>query len=317
MRVLVTGIGGFVGPVLARALLARGHEVHGILRRAPEGRLRDLPVTLHQADVLAADGAGRVVAAVRPDGVAHLAGLSFVPAADADPEAALRGNRDTTLAVLRAVYAHAPAARLLVVSSCAVYGLVDPRDLPVGEDAPLRPVNRYGESKLAAEEIALAFGREHGLDVVRARPFNHTGPGQSSAFVCAGLARQVAAIEAGRQEPVLQVGNVDAVRDFSDVRDIAEGYAALLERGAGGAVYNLCSGVGTSIAEVIATLRAHARVPMWVRADPARRRNADVPRLVGSHARAERELGWRPRIALADTLRDTLEYWRRRVVDEG
>jgi GDP-4-dehydro-6-deoxy-D-mannose reductase len=309
MRVLVTGAGGFVGPVVAAALRAAGHEVHGLVRRQPApARLAGVPVTLHEGDLLAPGLADAVIRAVVPDAVVHLAGLAFVPDADRAPDAALRANRDTIVAVVSALRSSAPRARLLAVSSCVVYGAVDPGDLPVTEDVQPRPVNAYGESKLAAERVALGSG----LDVVVARPFNHTGPGQSPTFVCAALARQVAAIERGEQEPVLRAGNVDAVRDFSDVRDIAAGYVRLLERGLTSTIYNLCSGSGVSVAEVIAILRSHARVPIRVRSDPALRRATDVPRIVGSFARAERDTGWRPAIPLEETLRATLADWRDR-----
>jgi GDP-4-dehydro-6-deoxy-D-mannose reductase len=148
--------------------------------------------------------------------------------------------------------------------------------------------------------------------VVRARPFNHTGPGQRASFVCAALARQVARIERGAQPPVLDVGNADPVRDFSDVRDVARGYLALLERGKAGEAYNLCSGEGVSIAEVIALLRTHATVPLRVRSVPALRRAVEVERVVGSRARVHADTGWEPRIPLTDTLRTVLEDWRRR-----
>ena len=153
--------------------------------------------------------------------------------------------------------------------------------------------------------------------MVRARPFNHTGPGQTPDFVCSALARQLAAIEAGRQPPVVRAGNLDPVRDFADVRDIAAGYVALLERGRSGAVYNLCAGTGVSIAEVIAILRTHARVPVRVWSDPARRRADDLPRLVGSHARATRDTGWHPCHPLEETLGLVLDDWRRRVATGG
>src|SRR5438067_406427 len=159
--------------------------------------------------------------------------------------------------------------------------------------------------------------RAYGLDVVRGRPFHHTGPGQDAAFVCSALARQLALIEAAKQDPVVRVGNADPVRDFSDVRDIAAGYVALLERGRTGEAYNLCSGDGVSIAEVIALLRTHARVPVRVHSDPALRRAHDVPRIVGSHATATEHTGWRPARQLSATLRDLLEDWRARIAAGG
>lgn len=312
MRVLVTGIGGFVGPVVAQALLAGGHEVWGLVRRPPGPRLAGLCVELATADVTDADAVGGVVAAARPDAVIHLAGLSFGPAAEADPAAAYRTNLGGTLAVLAALRARAPRARLVFASSSEVYGQALPEELPVGEDVPLRPVSVYGATKAAAEIAAGQWGRTYRLDVVRVRPFNHTGPGQDAAFVCPALARQVAAIEAGRQPPVMRVGNVDPVRDFADVRDIAAGYVAVLERGRTGEVYNLCSGEGASIAEVVAILRTHARVPLRAHAERGLERAVDVPRLVGSPARVARDTGWRTRIPLADTLRAVLEDWRTR-----
>jgi GDP-4-dehydro-6-deoxy-D-mannose reductase len=312
VRVLVTGIGGFVGPVVARALLERGHEVWGLARRPGGPRLTGLAVRVAEADVTDSDAVARVLETARPEAVIHLAGLTFGPAAEADPRAAYAANLGGTLAVLAALRAGVPRARLVLASSSEVYGAVRPEDLPVGEDVPLRPVSIYGATKAAAEIAAAQWGRAYGLDVVRVRPFNHTGPGQDAAFVCAALARQVAAIEAGRQEAVLRVGNVDPVRDFADVRDIAAGYVAVLERGRSGEVYNLCSGEGTSIAEVIAILRTLARVPLRARSAPELTRAVDVPRLVGSPARVARDTGWHARIPLAETLRAVLEDWRTR-----
>jgi GDP-4-dehydro-6-deoxy-D-mannose reductase len=177
------------------------------------------------------------------------------------------------------------------------------------EETPFRPVSVYGATKAAADIAAAQWGRAYGLDVVRARPFNHTGPGQRPTFVCSALARQMAQVEAGKLE-VVRVGNLDAVRDFSDVRDVAAGYVALLERGIGGEAYNICSGEGASIADVVAILRTHARVPVRLRIDPALRRANDVPRVVGSHARATRDTGWKPAVAFTETLGALLQAWR-------
>ncbi|TMD11431.1 MAG: NAD-dependent epimerase/dehydratase family protein [Chloroflexi bacterium] len=318
MRVLVTGIGGFAGPPVARALLAGGHAVEGVLRPPLERpRLAGLPLALHALDLLDQERLRAVVAQRRPDAVLHLAGLSSASAAERDPEEAYRANLGGTLAVLDAVRSAAPRARVLAVTSAEIYGAVDATELPIGEDARLRPLTVYGASKAAADLAAAQWGRAYGLDVVRARPFNHTGPGQDAAFVCAALARQIARIEAGRQEAVVHAGNLDPVRDFSDVRDVAAAYVALLERGQSGEVYNLCSGTGCSIAEVVAILRTHARVAVRVTSDPSLRRALDVPRLVGSHARATRDTGWEPRIAWSDTLATVLEDWRARAAAGG
>ncbi len=309
MRVLVTGIGGFVGPWLARALADRGHEVHGLVRdgdEAPAG------IPEHRADVTDRAAVERVLRDVRPDGVIHLAAISFVPEAEADPDVAYRINLGGTLTVLAAMRAVTPSARLLHVGSSDAYGAVRRNELPITEDVPFRPLTVYGASKAASDVAAGQWARAYGLDVVVARPFNHAGPGQRASFVCAAIARQVARIERGEQDAVVTVGNADPVRDFSDVRDVMAGYVALLERGKRGEAYNLCSGEGVSIAEVIALLRTHARVPMRVWSDPALRRPVEVERIVGSHAKATADTGWTPQVALTDTLRDVLEDWRGR-----
>jgi GDP-4-dehydro-6-deoxy-D-mannose reductase len=321
MRVLLTGIGGFAGPTVAATLRAAGHEVHGLVRGAADRpRLASLGLAreaLHRGDITDDAGVARVVGEVAPDAVVHLAALSFVPAVEREPMAAYRVNLGGTLAVLAAVRARAPRARVIVATSAEVYGAVRSDEVPVDEDTPLRPLTVYGASKAAADLAAAQWSRAYGLAVIRARPFNHTGPGQDAAFVCSALARQVALIEAGRQAPVLRVGNVDVVRDFSDVRDIATGYAALLERGRPGEAYNLCSGEGVSVSELIAVLRTHARVPLRAQSDAALRRDNEVERMVGSRARATRDTGWQPRIPLSDALAALLDDWRARIAAEG
>jgi GDP-4-dehydro-6-deoxy-D-mannose reductase len=316
MRVLVTGIGGFVGPVLAGALRAAGHEVHGLVRqRVEDPRLAAVGLgdgSLHVGDLAQRNAVARLVQIVAPGGVVHLAAVSLVSAAEVDPEAAYRTNVGGTLALLAAVRAHAPRARVVVVGSADAYGEVTDADLPVTEEVAFRPWTVYGATKAAADIAAGQWGRAYGLDVVRARPFNHTGPGQQPTFVCSALARQMAQVEAGTTD-VVRVGNLDPVRDFSDVRDIAAGYVALLERGRAGEAYNICRGEGASIADVVAILRTHARVPVRLRVDPVLRRANDVPRVVGSHAHATRDTGWQPRIPLEETLGALLEDWRARV----
>jgi GDP-4-dehydro-6-deoxy-D-mannose reductase len=309
VRVLVTGIGGFVGPWLAGALAEHGHRIEGLVRAGDEP---PPGIVGHRADVTERDQVERVLRDVVPDAVIHLAAISFVPEAEGDPDTAYRINLGGTLALMGAMRAVTPSARLLFVGSSDAYGAVRREDLPVGEDVPFRPLSVYGASKAAADVAAGQWARSYGLDVVRARPFNHTGPGQRASFVCAAIARQVARIERGEQEPVLTVGNPDPVRDFSDVRDVMAGYVALLERGKRGEAYNLCAGEGVSIAEVIALFRTHARVPLRVWSDPALRRPVEVERIVGSHAKATADTGWTPRIPLVDTLRDVLEDWRGR-----
>ena len=319
MRFFVTGIGGFAGVHLAEHLLAAGHEVSGLVTGEPERpRLRALaaryphfaPGRLARADVTDRVALERALAANVPDGVFHLAGLAFAPRAEVDPARAFAVNVMGTIELLAAVERAAPRSRVLVVGSSDAYGVISLDDLPITEDTSLRPVSVYGCSKAAADMVAFQRWWAAGTAVIRARAFNHTGPGQRSEFVCSDFARQIARIEAGATPPVVRVGNLSAVRDFSDVRDVVRGYTMLWEHGRPGEAYNLCSGVGTSIADIAATLGAESRCKVqWVE-EQGRLRPHEIPAIVGSATRAG-ALGWTPTIPLAQTLRDLLDDWRR------
>ncbi len=318
MRYFVTGIGGFAGTYLAEHLLAAGHEVGGSVReRRAYPRLEALAARhpgfvvdgLAVVDVAEPDGLAPVLAAFRPDGVFHLAGIAFVPRAATDPARALAVNALGSRHVLAAAHAAVPAARVLVVGSADVYGAAALTGAPIAEHTALQPVSVYGLSKAAADMAAFQVGWETGLAVIRARAFNHTGPGQSSDFVCSDFARQVARIERRTAPPVLRVGNLQSARDFSDVRDVVRGYAVLMEHGAPGEAYNVCAGEAVPVATIVEHLRAEVRVPFEVVEESGRVRRREIPRVVGDPARA-RALGWTPAIPLRQTLRDLLDYWR-------
>lgn len=309
-NVFVTGAAGFVGPHLARALAERGvAEVHGYglggpvstpeIARWTEGEL------LHEAALRAA------IAEARPAAIVHLAGQSSAARSFEAPEETFRANVAGTWSLLEAAREAAPGARVLVIGTSEVYGPCAP-GTRLDELAPFRPVSPYALSKAAADQLAASFGASFGLDVVRARPFGHTGPGQTPRFVIPAWAEQIARIEQGALEPVLRVGNLDVTRDLSDVRDIVAGYCALLERGQRGAVYNLCRGSGVKLTDVVQTLAAASRVRVTIEVDPARLRPADVPYLVGDASRALADCGWSARIPLQQTLEDVLGEWRTR-----
>ena len=318
MRYFVTGIGGFAGTHLAERLLEDGHTVTGSVReRRAFPRLEALaarhsafdPVTLACADVAEGDALARAIAAARPDGVFHLAGIAFGPRAASDPARALIVNTLGTRNVLVAVQSEAPAARVVIVGSSDVYGAAADTGEPIREDCPLRPVSTYGLSKAAADMAAFQHWWESGLAVIRARVFNHTGPGQSDDFVCSDFAHQMVRIEQGLAPPVLRVGNLRTERDFSDVRDIVRGYAVLMERATPGEAYNLCSGQGVSIGEIVDHFRAEVRVPFELVEEGMRLRRREIPRVVGDAGRAQ-ALGWHPTIPLRQSLRDLLDFWR-------
>lgn len=307
--VLVTGANGFVGPHLARALVARGARVAGagLGERPAEAAVSEW-CGMELGDAASVRAA---VESFQPHAIVHLAGQSSAARSFEAPAETFAANVLGTLHVLGAVREAAPHARVIVVGTSEVYGPIEPGTL-AGEDLPHRPVSPYALSKSIAERMARELTRAGGLDVVCARPFGHTGPGQTPRFVLPAFAQQIAAIEAGRAEPVLRVGNLEVTRDLCDVRDIAEGYCALLERGVSGGVYNLCRGEGALLARVAADLAALARVPVRIEVDPARLRPADVPYLVGDPARAARDTGWRVQRPLAETLQDVLGEWRAR-----
>ena len=305
--VLVTGANGFVGPHLARALTARGAQVIG-------AALGDRPaepsvVAWHSMDLASPESVQAAWQSARPDFVVHLAGQSSAARSFEAPAETFEANVLGTLRMLQSMQAVAPKARMLVVGTSEVYGGIE-ADTRAKEDSPQKPVSPYALSKCIAERLAAEYAEQHRLDVVRVRPFGHTGPGQTPRFVIASFAQQIAAIEAGNAEPVLRVGNLQVTRDLTDVRDIVEGYCSLLERGHRGEVYNLCRGEGVLLSQVADSLAAMAKVEVHVEVDPARLRPADVPYLVGDPSRVQRDTGWQASRPLEQTLKDVLHEWR-------
>ncbi len=318
LRALVTGIGGFAGRHLARHLLSEGIEVHGLIRpgrRDETAGALGQEVSLHQGDLLHGEDADRVVQAVRPDLVFHLAAQAFVPESWRDPAATYVTNVLGQLRLIEAVIRlDDPKPRLLVVSSNEVYGApAGAEELPVRETNPLRPNNPYAVSKAAQDLMGYQYVASHGLPIVRVRPFNHIGPGQTDAYVAGAFARQVAEVEAGLREPVIRVGNLDAQRDFTDVRDIVRGYLLAVRHGVAGEVYILASGRTVAIRSILDFYVSRSTVPVRVEPDPARLRPMDVPLVYGDSSKLRTLCGWEPAIVLETTLSDVLEYWRARV----
>ena len=316
MNVLVTGIGGFVGGHLVDFLRAEHPDmgIAGILRpgrEAPE-TMRE-GVRLIEADLEDAASVEAAVAAVRPRRIVHLAGQSSVHESWLNPAATLRNNLIGLLNVFEAVRRRKLSPRVLVVGSAEEYGAVDPDAPPITEDAPLRPLSPYAVSKVAQGFLALQYALSREMAVVRTRTFPHTGPGRGAAFAESSFARQIAEVEAGRRRPVLEVGNLDAIRDFTDVRDVVRAYWMLLERGNPGEVYNVCSGRGRSIGDVLRALLEISGVHVDLKVDRERLRPSDLPALVGDPTRLREATGWEPRVPLEQTFRDLLDHWRERV----
>jgi GDP-4-dehydro-6-deoxy-D-mannose reductase len=315
VRVLVTGIGGFVGAHMAAYLGRRDDvEVIGIVKgnepRRALGGVRVLTVDLE--DAVAAEAA---IAETRPERIVHLAAQSSVRVSWDDPVGTFRANVHALVHMMEALRRRSWSPRVLVVGSADEYGAADA--LPLTESSPLRPTSPYAASKVAQGFVALQYALSVRMPVIRTRTFPHTGPGRTDMFAESSFARQAAEIQAGRRQPVLSVGNADVVRDFTDVRDVVRAYWKLLERGEPGEVYNVCSGNGVSLREIASRLLALAGVRAEVRVDPDRLRPADIPVLVGDPTRLKQATGWEPRIGLQQTLRDLLDYWRTRVAGES
>lgn len=315
MRFLITGVRGFVGTTLARQLLADGHEVFGTTRRNVAASSH-LPLAAGHMLVATLDDVQRlaqIVRETRPDGIFHLAAFTSPSASFKDPEAAYRSNLHGSLNLFAAVRAAALECRIVWVGSSDVYGHVEPADLPITESNPFRPLSPYAVSKAAADLAAYQWSRVHGLDVVRMRPFNHTGPGQDPQFVCADFARQLAAIERGRRPAQVEVGNLDVTRDFSDVRDVTRAYTLAWKSGTTGEAYNVCSGIPRTTREILDALVGLSGMTPEVVVRPERQRRVDVPVLVGSAAKLGSATGWMPAIDWRQTLSDVLDDWRRRL----
>jgi GDP-4-dehydro-6-deoxy-D-mannose reductase len=318
MKLLVTGVGGFVGAHLVD-FLRREHpevETSGLTRPHGGAGAGALPgVRVLEADLSDPMSLDPVLDLVVPDRIIHLAGQSSVHVSWLDPGGTLRTNILGLVHLVDALRRRALAPALLVVGSAEEYGAVSPQELPLREDAPLLPASPYAASKAAQSLLAAEYARGLGLPVVRTRTFHHTGPGRGEAFAESSFARQIAEIEAGVREPVLLVGNLEAVRDYTDVRDVIRAYWALLDRAAEirGQVVNVCSGQGRKIRELLDILLARTAAKVEIRVDKERLRPADVPAQVGDPSRLKALTGWEPRIPLEQSLHELLQDWRARV----
>jgi GDP-4-dehydro-6-deoxy-D-mannose reductase len=311
---LVTGAAGFVGghllPLLCRE---RGRRVVAWYRPGEPpamGRGEGLAVEWRAVELAEAAAVADAAADAGPDQIYHLAGAAHVGQSWQETDTSLSGNVLATHRLFEGVRQARLRPRVLVTASSTVYAA---SDAPLDEDARVQPTNPYALSKLAQERLARRAGHELGVEVVTCRSFNHIGPGQSPGFFAPAFARQVARIEAGLAEPRLRVGNLDARRDLTDVRDTVAAYVALMRRGEAGNTYNVCSGRAHRVGDILGWFVAAATCPIGVETDPALLRPNDVPLVVGSHARLTTATGWTPQIPLETTLGDILEDWRVRV----
>ena len=315
MRALVTGSAGFVGRHLINFLLQETElEIVGtIYRRHPQPPYTSPRIQLEQLDLRDEAAVAEILARWRPDVIFHLAGQSNVPVSWQHPWPTFDQNVHTQINLFRGIMAAQLTPRILIVGSGEEYGAIDPEDLPINEQAPLRPLSPYAVSKVTQDLLGWQYHRSHQIQAIRVRPFNHIGPGQSELFVASSFARQIAMIEAGLQEPVLRHGNLEARRDFTDVRDVVRAYWLIINQGAPGDVYNVGSGRAVSIQHLLDILLSMSRVPIRTETDPARMRPSDTPIIVCDPSKLQQTTHWQPQIPLEQTLADILNDWRAKI----
>ncbi len=318
MNVLITGITGFAGSHLADYILAHhpGVKVHGTVRwRSRMDNIAHLAgkVELHEADLKDMVSLRKALEASRPDKIFHLAAQSFVPTSWRLPAETFMINAVGQVNLFEAVLSLKLDPRIQIAGSSEEYGQVRPDEVPMKETNDLRPLSPYAVSKVAQDLLGYQYFKSYGLRAVRTRGFNHTGPRRGEVFVTSNFAKQIAEIEKGRREPVLRVGNLDAKRDFTDVRDMVRAYWLAAEKAEDGDVYNIGTGTAVSMREMLDKLLSLSRVEVKVQVDPDRLRPSDVEILQADATKFRRATGWAPTILFDRTLRDLLDYWRSRI----
>jgi GDP-4-dehydro-6-deoxy-D-mannose reductase len=314
MRAFITGATGFAGSHLVDQLLEAGDEIYALIHG--ESSHQTLPdharLTQIPGDLLDFDSLNTTIDEVRPDVIYHLAGQASPSLSWARPALTLAINAGGTANILQAA-AQNNNPRTVVVTSADVYSEITPGVLPLTEQTEIKPGHPYGVSKAAAGQLVSAYWQRYRLPAIEARPFNHIGPRQTPGFVVPDFASQIAAVKFGLRDASISVGNLDAQRDFTDVRDVARAYTALAKSGQPGQTYLICSGRPVSIRYLLDTLVELAGIGVEITGDPARMRPSDIPVVYGSHDRITADTGWQPQISVEQSLNDALQDWIERV----
>lgn len=309
-RALITGISGFVGGYLGEQLLSEGWELHGTCFGDGDRVRKGLRCVLHEMNLCDEKNVRQVIANVKPDCVFHLAAQSSAALSWKKPRLTMDINLGGAINLLEAVRECCPDCSLLLIGSSEEYGAISAHTPKVDENYPLNPTNPYAVSKMAQERLGALYAKAYGMKIMMTRAFNHIGPGQSEQFVVPSFARQIAGIEKGLQPPVLKAGNLQAKRDFTDVRDVVRAYTALSRQGTPGESYNIGSGCSHSIQSILDRLIALSSAKVRIETDPERLRPSDTPEIVCDSSKLAQATGWTPVIPLEQSLKDILAYYR-------
>ncbi len=318
MRILITGITGFAGSHLADFVLKEFPEVEvfGMVRwRSRMDNVQHIldDIQLCEGDLKDMVSLKKVLGDVQPERIFHLAAQSFVPTSWLCPAETFSINSIGQINLFEAVLDLGLKPRIQIAGSSEEYGLVSPDEVPMSEANPLRPLSPYAVSKVGQDMLGYQYFRSYGMHIVRTRGFNHTGPRRGDVFICSNFAKQIVEIEKNLREPVIYVGNMEAKRDFTDVRDTVRAYWLSLEKGEAGEVYNIGTGTAFSIKEVLDMLLEKSTVDVKVEVDPKRLRPSDVQILLSDSSKFRQQTGWAPQIPFQQSLQDLLDYWRERV----
>jgi GDP-4-dehydro-6-deoxy-D-mannose reductase len=324
-KILITGISGFVGGHFVHYLTSHHHdfEIHGISRSKPAWDfVPAMPELIHnshfhQADLMNIPEIKSLIMEIQPDFIVHLAAQSSVAESWKTPVDSFMNNTNIFLNIIDTVRLNDFTARVLSVGSSEQYGIVSEKDLPLDEKSPQKPANPYAVARVAQEQLARIYAEGYGLDICCTRSFNHCGPGQSDRFVVSSIVRQFVQIARGAQEPVIHIGNGAIVRDFIDVRDVVIAYNLLLNQGKRGEVYNICSGNGRAIRDIVTTISDMLDISVKIKQEQTHIRPIDNPMIVGSNEKIRGELGWYPVIPFEQTLRSMYDFWDKRLEHEA
>jgi GDP-4-dehydro-6-deoxy-D-mannose reductase len=323
-KILITGISGFVGGHFVHYLTSKDNklEIHGISRTKPAWDFVNIPAELldghyfHQADLNDIPKIKSLIEEIQPEYILHLAAQSSVAESWKTPVFSFMNNTNIFLNIIDTVRLNDNAARVLSIGSSEQYGIVSEKDLPITEERAQCPENPYAVARVAQEHLARIYAKGFDLDISCTRSFNHCGPGQTDRFVVSAIVKQFVMVAQGRKKPVIQIGNGLIVRDFVDVHDVVEAYYQLLTRGIKGEVYNICSGKGYAIQDIVTLLSEMLNIRVETIQDKSQIRPIDNPRIVGSYQKIQRDIGWKPTISFEQSLLSMYQYWDTRLKDE-